>query len=47
MGEGQTIQWLTDKRTKGQTMIYNTLHRKLRIDNEFQIHIPLFICFIA
>jgi hypothetical protein len=31
--KGQTIQWLKDKTTKGQTMIYNTLPRKLRIDN--------------
>jgi hypothetical protein len=32
-GGGQTIKWYTDKTTKGQTMIYNTLPRKLRIDN--------------
>jgi hypothetical protein len=32
-GRGQTIKWHKDKRTKGQTMIYNTLPRKLRIDN--------------
>ena len=32
-GRGQTIKWLKDKRTKGQTMIYNALPRKLRIDN--------------
>jgi hypothetical protein len=47
MGEGQTIQWLKDKRTNGQTMTYNTLHRKLMIDNEFEIHTPLYICSIA
>jgi len=27
------MKWLKDKTTKGQTMIYNTLPRKLRIDN--------------
>jgi hypothetical protein len=32
-GRGQRIKWIKDKRTKGQTMIYNTLPRKLRIDN--------------
>ena len=47
MGEGQTIQWLADKRTNGQTMTYNTIHIKLRNDNEFEIHTPLYICFIA
>jgi len=36
-----------DKGTKGQTMIYKTLYRKLRIDNELEIYTPLFICFIA
>ena len=45
MGEGQTMQSLKDKRTKGQTMILNTLHTKLRFDNE--IHTPLSLCFIA
>jgi hypothetical protein len=47
MGEGQTIQWQTDKRKNGQTMTYNTLHIKLRIDNEDEIHTALYICFIA
>ena len=47
MGEGQTIQWQTDKRKNGQTMTYNTLHIKLRIDNEVDIHTALYICFIA
>ena len=47
MGEVQTIKWLKDKRTKRQTMIYNTLPRKLRIDNEFEILTPLFVCFKA
>jgi len=36
-----------DKRTKGQTMIYKILDRKLRIYNELEINTPLFICFIA
>ena len=45
MGEEQTMKSLKDKRTKEQTMIFNTLHRKLRIDNT--IHTPLFLCFIA
>jgi hypothetical protein len=40
-------QKLKDKRTKGQTVIYKTLHRQLRVYNEFEIHTPLFICFIA
>ena len=47
MAGGQTIKWLKDKRTKRQTMIYNILPRKLRIDNEFEILKPLFVCFIA
>ena len=47
MGEGQTIQWQTDKRKNEQTMTYNTLHIKLRIDNEVEIHTALYICFIA
>jgi hypothetical protein len=47
MGEGQTIQWQTDKRKNGQTMTYNTLHIKLRIDNEVEMHMALYICFIA
>jgi len=47
MEGGQTMKWLKDKRTKRQTMIYNTLPRKLRIDNELEIHTPLFVCFIA
>jgi hypothetical protein len=29
--EGQTTQWPTEKRTKGQTTIYKTQHRKLKI----------------
>ena len=33
MAEEQTIQWLKDKRSKRQTMIYNTLHRTLNKDN--------------
>ena len=40
MAEGQTIARLEDKRTKGQTVIYKTQHRKLRIYNEFEIHTP-------
>ena len=47
MGEGQTIQWQTDKRKNGRTMTYNTLHIKLRIANEVEIHTALYICFIA
>jgi len=35
MAEGQTMKRLKDKRTKGQTVIYNTLHRKLGIYNGF------------
>jgi len=42
MREGKKIQ-----RTNGQTMTYNTLHRKLKIDNEFEMHTPLYICYIA
>ena len=30
--EGQTIQWPKEKGTKGQTMIYKTLSRKLKIE---------------
>jgi hypothetical protein len=32
--KGQTIQWLKErgKKTKGQTAIYKTLHRKLKIE---------------
>ena len=30
--KGHAIQWLKEKRTKGQTTIYKTLHRKLKID---------------
>jgi len=30
--EEQTIQWPREKREKGQTMIYKTLHRKLKIE---------------
>ena len=33
MAEGQPIQWLTDKRTTRQTMIYNTLPRTLNKGN--------------
>jgi hypothetical protein len=33
LGEEHTIKRLKDKRTKGQTMVYNTLPRKQRIDN--------------
>ena len=33
MAEGQKIQWLKDKRTKRQTMIYNTLPRTLNKGN--------------
>jgi hypothetical protein len=33
MGKEQIIKWLKDKKTKGQTMVYNKLPRKLRIDN--------------
>jgi len=47
MAGGQKIKWLKDKMTKRKTMIYNILPRKLRIDNEFEIHTPLFVCFIA
>jgi hypothetical protein len=35
--ERQTTQFPTEKRTKGQTMIYKTLHRKLKIEQ----HVPL------
>jgi len=27
--KGQTMQWQSKNRTKGRTMIYKTLHRKL------------------
>ena len=47
MAGGQTINWLKDKRTTRQTMIYSILPRKLRIDHEFEILTPLFVCFIA
>jgi hypothetical protein len=30
MTEGQKMKRLKDKQTKGQTVIYKTLHRKLR-----------------
>ena len=30
--QGQTIQWSIRIRTKGQTMIYKTLHRKIKIE---------------
>jgi hypothetical protein len=30
--EGHTTQWPKRKRTEGQTTIYNTLHRKLKIE---------------
>jgi hypothetical protein len=30
--EGQTIQWPKKNRTKGQTTIYKTLSRKLKIE---------------
>jgi hypothetical protein len=30
--EEQTTQWLKEKTPKGQTMIYTTLHRKLKIE---------------
>jgi hypothetical protein len=30
--EEQTAQWPQEKRTKGQTTIYKTLHRKLKIE---------------
>jgi len=33
MSEGQTMKRLKDKQTKGQTVIYKTLHRRLRIYN--------------
>ena len=36
---------LKDKRTKGQTVLYKTLHRKLRIYNGFEIHTPLLYLF--
>ena len=48
MAGGETIKWLKDKRQKKrQAVIYNTLPRKLRIDNEVEIHTPIFACFIA
>jgi hypothetical protein len=47
MAEGQTITGLKDKWTKGQAVIYKTLHRKLRMYSGFEIHTPLFNCFIA
>ena len=31
MEEVETIQWPKEKTTKGQTMNYKTLHRKLKI----------------
>jgi len=30
--EGQTTHWPKEKNTKGQTTIYKTLHRKLKIE---------------
>ena len=30
--EGLGKQWLKEKLTEGQTMIYKTLHRKLKIE---------------
>jgi hypothetical protein len=30
MAKGKTTQWPKEKRTKGQTKIYNTLYRKLK-----------------
>jgi hypothetical protein len=45
--KGQALKRLKDKRTKGQTVIYKTLHLKLRIYNGLEIHTSLFICFIA
>ena len=32
MVEGETIKWQKEKRTKGQTTIYKTLRRKLKIE---------------
>jgi hypothetical protein len=29
---GQPIKWSKEKRTKGQTTIYKTLHKKLKIE---------------
>ena len=37
---------LKDKRTKGQTVIYKTLHKNVRIYNGFEMYSPLLICFI-
>ena len=47
MAGRKILKWLQDKRTKRQAMIYNAVPRKLRIDNEFEINTPLFVCFIA
>jgi hypothetical protein len=44
MDERKTMQSLKDKKTKGHTLIFITLHRKLRFDNE--IHTSLVLCFI-
>jgi hypothetical protein len=38
---------IRDKPSKGQTMIYKTMHRQLMNYKGFQIHTPLFICLIA
>jgi hypothetical protein len=39
LGEEQIIKWLKDKKTKGQTMVYNTLPRKLKIEYILQINL--------
>jgi hypothetical protein len=38
-GRGQRIKWIKDKRTKGQTMIYNTLDDGLF---HFRLELPAF-----
>ena len=41
VNDRRTMQWPKDKPSKGQPMIYKTLHRKLMIYKGFQIHTPL------
>jgi hypothetical protein len=35
--KGYTIQWPKEKKTKGQTMIYKTIHRKKSLKLPFTI----------
>jgi hypothetical protein len=34
--EGQTTQWLNEKGTKEQAIIYKTLHKKLKIEHQLK-----------